>query len=145
MTTTQSLFQTVLIVDDNEADRYLLRRLLKKADVAGEFVEQEHGRDALEWLMESEGRRGGDTDPPLLIMVDINMPIMGGFGFLEKFGELREAGKYRSAVLMMFSSSSHERDRERVKDYDFVRGYVVKIPASPAELRASIEEIVSST
>ncbi len=133
------LVPSALIVDDSEDDRYILRRLLKKAAVTAEIVEKVHGQEALDYLESYRGKRS----EPLLIFLDINMPVMGGFEFLEKFEQNRRAWNFEGAILIMFTSSEHASDQERVLNYDFVKGYVVKMPQSWEALREQIQALVA--
>jgi CheY-like chemotaxis protein len=129
---------SILIIDDNETDRYLLKRLIKAGNISNKIFESENGRAALDFLEENIKANGGKPDgfPPMLIFLDINMPIMGGFEFLEEFTKLVSDTKgLESTVLTMFSSSEKEEDKERALSYDMVKGYMVKLPRSADELK----------
>ena len=71
--------------------------------------------------------------------VDINMPRVNGFEFLEQFEVLRHELDYQSVVLIMVSSSQREQDRERAESYDFVKGFLSKMPLSDGVLRQALE------
>ncbi len=90
-------------------------------------------------LEESAGKPDGF--PPMLIMLDINMPIMGGFQFLEEYTKLvSNTQDLASTVLTMFTSSEKEKEKERALSYDVVKGYIVKLPRSGSELRDILRE-----
>ncbi len=133
---------SVLIVDDYEPDRYLLRRDLRKAGIEVEVFEASDGHDALEMLSSSEddASRLDGHFPPNIIFLDINMPRVDGFAFLDAFAELRtEREALQSCVIMMFSSSEHPDDRQRALSREFVRDYIVKGQTSTDELKDKVE------
>lgn len=133
----------LVLVDDEEADRYLLKRMIKRLNISPETFEADNGRAALEVLADLE-ERGSDT-PPILIFLDINMPIMNGFEFLEAYAKSRETGQQHSShVFIMYTSSESEKDRDRVKSYEFVRGFFVKGNMSPEGLLDVIGECLDS-
>jgi len=135
----QPVVDSVMIVDDNGDDRYILKRLIRKSNLTSRVMEKVHGEEALASLTASASQESEDADPiPALIFLDINMPMMDGFEFLEAFAPLRERDALRSVILIMFSSSTHPHDVERIQQYDFVKGYIIKMPASPAELRERV-------
>ena len=105
---------SVLVVDDNEIDRYILSRQLKENGIEDIF-EQNDGESALSFIAQHENnvRQYGDKYPPVVIFLDINMPIIGGFDFLEKFSTLREELSLESCVIMMYSSSEREEDKKK--------------------------------
>ena len=120
---------TVMIVDDDEVDRYLLVRELNKLPFLLNILEAENGVNALEFLQDFEQgkQKYGDNFPPVLIFLDINMPLMGGFEFLEAFKALKQTdNRYSSSIFTMFTSSEKEGDKQKAAQYDFVKGFIVK-------------------
>lgn len=135
---------SVLIIDDNEADRYILQRLLKKGNISHQVFEATNGREALDFLSayHKNVEHYGSDFPPVLVFVDINMPMMGGFEFLEAFAELRQQHDYSTLVFVMFTSSQSDQDRDRAARYDFVRGFVTKMPESAAVLEKQLGNVL---
>ena len=137
------LLRSIHIIDDNETDRYLLKRLIKSANLTDTIYESENGREALEFLSgyKKEIEDCPEGYPPILIFLDINMPIMGGFEFLEEFSKLDSLKEnFGSTVLTMFTSSEKEEDKERAMSYEIVKGYMVKLPRSGDELKEVIQQ-----
>lgn len=135
--------RSILIIDDNETDRYLLKRLIKQASLTETIFEAENGREALDFLTLHHNSTAQQPEgyPPMLIFLDINMPIMGGFEFLEKFGPLAsEHTDLKSTVLTMFTSSANNDDKRKALQYDVVKGFMVKLPRSGEELRIVLRE-----
>ena len=117
------------IVDDNEADRYLLRRDLLSVDMFSEIFEADNAVTALEFLNEFEKNQANypTTYPPTIIFLDINMPLLDGFEFLDEFKKIVDSdSRYQSIVIMMFSSSEHEDDINKAMGYEFVKDYCIK-------------------
>lgn len=116
-----------LIIDDSEIDRYILKRQLNGIGVNNIF-ENDDGATALEFLKDYDKNRESHPDkfPPVVIFLDINMPLIDGFQFLEKFSELREKFDYSQCTVLMYSSSERVEDIERASKYGFVADFIVK-------------------
>jgi len=107
----------VLIVDDNETDRYVLRRRLRRRWPTVSVLEATDGQAAIE-LLEMPGRTLPDV-----IFLDINMPRMDGHAFLKTyFGE----DDRKIPVVMMLTSSEDEHDRQQALRFSSVRVYAAK-------------------
>ena len=137
---------SVMIIDDNEADQYILKRLLKKAGLARAIFDAPDGRSALEFLSryDDKARTLPDDFPPEIIFLDINMPHMNGFEFLEKFSELAEEHAFDSTIVMMVTSSGNPADMDRAKSCAHVKGYIVKMPENADELAKAVAEALDA-
>ena len=140
---------SVLIIDDDEADRYLLKRLIIGCKMTEEIYEAENGQEALEFFA-NKNLRGQVEDikkfPPVVVFLDINMPIVGGFDFLEQFSVLKEAEKkLESVVLVMVTSSQSKEDKSRALSFDCVKGFIAKMPKTNEEFKAEINKALQST
>ncbi|TMO09555.1 MULTISPECIES: response regulator [unclassified Pseudoalteromonas] len=136
----------ILIIDDNEVDRYILKRLIKEANLELTIFEKNDGQEALEFLENYEANRQeypGDF-PPILIFLDINMPRVNGMQFLEEFAELRKIIEISSCVVMMFSSSEREEEKEIIMAYDFVKGYLVKGDFQAEDLKEKVLTVIGN-
>ena len=126
----------VLLVDDSETDRYILRRMLKRGNVALEIHECQNGQRALEFLRGFEpDEQGGAIQA---IFLDINMPVMNGFEFLATYEAARAELACAPSIVMLFSSSSNPEDHRRASEHPDVVGVLTKMPASPEEFRAQV-------
>ncbi|TDF41757.1 response regulator [Alteromonadaceae bacterium M269] len=130
---------SVLIVDDSEIDRYILTRQLRESGVKNIF-EQDDGSSAIKQLEEFEANSDlyEGKFPPVIIFLDINMPNLGGFGFLKKFAEVRKELGLESCVIMMYSSSERQEDKENAYQFDFVKDYIVKGELTSEDLKRKL-------
>jgi len=103
---------TILLVDDDATARYLVRRCLTKLPLQGQVLEAENGQQALA-LVESYCQ---STDAPhsLLILLDLNMPVMDGLEFLERHLHLPSVCQQVASVVVISATPSEtERGRAR--------------------------------
>ena len=110
----------ILLVEDNEFDVEALKRAFRKAEIGNRLHSAVDGVEAL-------GKLQGPTESspirqPLLILLDINMPRMDGFEFLDA---LRNDQKHRQSVVFMLTTSGHDRDRQMAYSRH-VPGYFLK-------------------
>ena len=95
----------ILLVEDNEGDIELVKRAFKKAEVPTTLSVVNDGMEALEYL--TKQGHFVDTQQPDLILLDLNMPRMGGREFLEA---VKKDEKLRSIPVIMLTSSSSPKD-----------------------------------
>jgi CheY-like chemotaxis protein len=133
---------SVLIIDDSEIERYMLSHQLKKIGVS-EIIQQNDGTAGLQFFKDyaQNKQRYEDNFPPHLIILDVNMPIMGGFEFLQQFAELKTQLDLDICQILMFSGSDDAEEKERALKYDFVKGFLIKGELSIEELKAEIEAL----
>lgn len=108
----------VLLVDDSNATNDLTSFHLKKNGICEKIVVKNNGNAALEYLASGEG-------VPDLLLLDINMPVMDGFEFLESYETLPLKLK-ESIVVILLTSSSDSKDIERIRDNKWVSDYYQK-------------------
>ncbi len=120
---TPSPLKSILLVDDDEVTNFYVEHLIRKMNLAQEIHVALSGQDALEFL--SQLVQGADADMPDLILLDINMPIMNGFEFLEAFEHSALATNYHGKIFML-TSSGLEQDRARAAQFQSLCGYFIK-------------------
>jgi CheY-like chemotaxis protein len=125
-----------LIIDDSDPDLLYTQIVLDRAHVAEQVITCGGGQEALDLLQRSEGQ---EVD---LILLDINMPEMDGFEFLQAYQKLHTPRQVR-AVVVMLTSSPDPADRARAESFPCVRGYVVKPIDTASALR--LETVVDAT
>lgn len=103
----------VLLVDDDEITNFLCKKMLSEIGV--ESVDSAiNGQAALNYLKQN---------CPDIIFLDIKMPIMDGFEFLE---ELQEYPTYKQIKVVMLSSSSREKEKQLAIQFNNVVDFIVK-------------------
>ncbi len=111
---------TFLLVDDDEVDREVVRRMFSQLKLANRIVEAGNGKDALNIL---RGENGHDAlNRPFIILLDINMPIMDGHEFLNT---IRADDDLKDVVVFVMTTSHTYSDRQKAHDNN-VAGYIVK-------------------
>jgi CheY-like chemotaxis protein len=115
-------FNKALIIDDSEIDRFISSKIMEQCRFADQVVCAASGEEGFTILLESFLDR---AEPPAFIFLDINMPGMDGFEFLEIYQSLPE--EFLASVrLVVLTSSTDPKDIERVFDYKVVARYLNK-------------------
>lgn len=115
----------VLIVEDDDVAAESITRSLKKVAPEINLVYAEHGQIAIEILEKRHPTRTLNT--PYLVLLDLNMPVMNGFEFLEY---IREDPILQDNVVFILTTSNDDNDRSRAYDNN-VAGYMVKSAVGP--------------
>lgn len=122
---------SILLVDDDDIDVQVVRRAFSKRDLTNPIVVANDGIEALEIM---RGENGNDKiADPYLVLLDINMPRMNGFEFLD---EIRQDPDLRKTVVFMLTTSSDDADMLRASERN-IAGYLVKGDAGDAFLDTS--------
>ncbi|SMB82032.1 response regulator receiver and unknown domain protein [Hymenobacter roseosalivarius DSM 11622] len=103
----------VLLVDDDFTTNALNERLLKNLDVADQYLTASDGQEALTAL----DRLSAVATPasPILVLLDVKMPVLDGMGFLEAYQRLPLA-QQKAAVIVMHTASMVSEDLDRVEE-----------------------------
>jgi len=112
----------VMLVDDNDTDNFISRRIIEITKFADEVVIKNSGKSALEYL---EDHKTNHTKLPDLIFLDINMPIVDGFVFLYEFEKFDYSIKDKCKVIIL-SSSDNKRDIDKIVNNDHVIKFITK-------------------
>lgn len=115
-------YNSILVIDDSKYDRFIASEILEDYVEVLNFVSIESAQKALEYLQSLEDNPQG---LPEIILLDIKMPIMDGFDFLQKFDEFPETIK-TSCKIFMLSSSIDPNDFQRAQKSKYVVDFIEK-------------------
>lgn len=124
----------IMLIDDHHPTNVLHSLIIEKCNCTKNIIIFDEGQNALRYLHQPFGV----THPkPEIIFLDINMPGMTGWEFLDEYKNLSEDSK-SDIHLLMLSTSSHHKDLERAETEPTLKGYIHK-PLTEAKLNNIIE------
>lgn len=126
----------ICIIDDDDISRYSISRSLEALKLSRKILIFSDGEEAINFMMDNIGK---SSNLPDVIFLDINMPIMDGFQFMEEYAKLKpRVGK--KIIIYMTSSSINTVDIERAKAISEISDYLIK-PLEPKKLGVLLESI----
>lgn len=115
-------FEKVMIIDDNAIDLYITKRMIIKNKFGKNVLEYFSAKKALEYLKDHQEQI---NMLPQIIFIDIYMPVMSGFEFMDAFGKLPQKVKHNCKVYIS-SSTIDENDIKRSNEDRNVTAFQVK-------------------
>lgn len=112
----------VMLVDDNDTDNFISKRIIEITKFANSVEIKNSGKSALEYL---EKHKDDAAKLPDIIFLDINMPIVDGFVFLYEFEKFSDLVKQKCKVIIL-SSSDNKRDIDKIVNNDHVIRFITK-------------------
>ncbi len=110
----------ILLIEDDEVDVMNVKRAFKKNNITNPLVVANNGLDALQYLRKTHHEKPSEL--PRIILLDLNMPKMGGIEFLR---ELRQDEHLKN--LSVFIMTTSNEDRDKIDAYNLnVAGYILK-------------------
>ena len=123
----------VFIIDDDPIHQRIAQIMIGKHELFDEFDSYTEAEFALEYLKENMDNSAGLPD---VILLDLNMPVLDGWDFLEAF-EKFQSDLSKQIRVFIVTSSVDEKDRLRSQTFSFVKGFISK-PLSPDIIRSTI-------
>lgn len=108
---------SILLVEDDDIDAKAVERGFNKLKLANPLIRTKNGLEALELL-----RSPGGVQRPYVILLDLNMPIMGGIEFLQN---IRKDDNLKNAIIFVLTTSSADEDLVAAYNEN-IAGYIVK-------------------
>lgn len=118
-------YRTVMLIDDNEIDNLINQKMIEAADIAENIYTHTGAKSAIEFLRNMEKLEVASEVLPDVIFLDIDMPLMDGFQFLDEFEKLSNKTK-NSCKIVMLTSSINPQDFDRSRKYSNVKLYLNK-------------------
>jgi CheY-like chemotaxis protein len=118
--------KNILLVDDDAAVNFLNKFLLTASNKDYDISVAVNGRDAIKSIIAS-------SQCPDVIFLDINMPVMGGFDFLQIFQEYGKCNGHTQVY--MLTSSIRQSDKDLAATFSCVKGYMEK-PLSEESIKS---------
>lgn len=129
----------VLLVDDNDTDNFISKRIIEITKFAKRVEVRNSGKSALQYL---EKEQNNPENLPNIIFLDINMPIVDGFVFLFEYEMFSDAIKNHCKIVIL-SSSNNKRDIAKIVDNDYVIKFITK-PLTEKSLQEVKTQITNS-
>jgi CheY-like chemotaxis protein len=116
------MLETILCVDDDHITLMLCKMVISKASFSKTIATAKNGEDALHYF---DNLKESNLNKPQLIFLDLNMPVMGGWEFLDRFCTA-EYSDYHNTKVIILSSTIDPEDLEKSKKYPMVIDFLSK-------------------
>ena len=110
-----------IIIDDSKLDCFIAEKIIRNTGKGDDIRSFTMAKEALDHISKNPVAEGRKT----IVIVDIQMPLMNGFEFVEAFEQLPEEAR-KGYVLYMLSSSINENDLNRVQSYPSIKQFLNK-------------------
>ncbi|MFB9058116.1 response regulator [Mariniflexile ostreae] len=126
------------IIDDDPIYQHLINKMMIKTDFSKSYIFYKNGKEALKGIKQ---RLENNSTIPDVILLDINMPVMDGWQFLD---EVAKINTYEHIKILVISSSIDPRDIEKAKKNKLVIDYVLK-PISLSKIKHIQDTLLNKT
>jgi len=130
---------TAGIIDDDQIYQLVMKRTIEQSGAVRSVVQFYDGEEAIRYFKQQHNTPEGLPD---LILLDINMPFMDGWQFLDEFIKIPFNSDYKKTIFIISSSSTTE-DLNKAKGYSIVSGYHVK-PITKDKFEEILQSIVTA-
>lgn len=126
----------ILVIDDNDTDLLIAKIVIERTGFKGNLTTKTSAKSALEHL---NLLTNSQENWPNVIFLDINMPLVSGYGFIEEFEKFSPDLIAKTNIIIL-TSSDNKTDFEGFKSKVFVKDYMSK-PISPDAFLETINKL----
>lgn len=135
---------SILVIDDNPTDVFIIQQYLNRVVSDYELTSKGNGLEGIEYFRaEKEKASEGEIFQHQLVMLDINMPKMTGFEFMDCFEEeFSDDVFFKDTIIVVCSSSQNEEDLKNAFERERINDFIVK-PIQQNKLQEVIDDYFS--
>ena len=119
------MLQKIICIDDDPIALLLSKLVISKSNFASRVITLANGQEGITYLEKEETIAESKTGHPLLILLDLNMPVMDGWEFLEQFSKKLQQ-EYLDVKIILLSSSIDPNDIRKSKQFEMVLDFFPK-------------------
>lgn len=112
----------IMLVDDNKDDNFFHERVIRNNHYADCVIAKQSAKEALAYIKSGNKETASQID---LIFLDINMPGMNGWEFLEEYNKL-DKELQSGVIVVMLTTSENPEDKTKAKDWGFTSSFKTK-------------------
>lgn len=114
--------KNICLIDDDQIYQFLCKKTFEKSAYVRSLMIFSNGKEAIDFFMEHKSHT---SDLPDVIFLDLDMPLMDGWQFLDEYIPMKE-DIVKEMVIYIATSSTHPVDLSKAKEISDVKGYLIK-------------------
>lgn len=130
------LYQPIMIIDDDPINNFLSKLAIRDSFPLAHVIEFENAMDALIYL---NSKKEVHKELPAIILLDLNMPVMEGWLFLEEYSKISHQ-LVSAPLVFVLSASDYSEDIDKAKKSNVVSSYIIK-PLTAAKLTETTNQL----
>ncbi|TPG42150.1 response regulator [Flavobacterium pectinovorum] len=127
------MLEQILCIDDDPITLMLCKKVIAKSEFSNEIITAQNGEEALHHFnnLKYTNNKNKVNKKPELIFLDLNMPVMGGWEFLDHFTSADYAEFNKTANVIVLSSTIDPDDLAKAKKYPIIIDFLSKPITQP--------------
>jgi CheY-like chemotaxis protein len=124
------------VIDDDEIYQFTIRKAIESTNLVEKTLFFTNGEQAYRFF---EANAGNKASLPEVVLLDINMPVLDGWGFIQKYTTHLKTRLSKKMAIYMVSSSVDQRDLSKAKSDPDIKDYIVK-PITSDQLKKIFQQ-----